>query len=203
MVCAGTYNDCTHETEGPESTPACVIMKSGVTLRGAGPDATIIDAQGLGRGIFIEDVSNCSVENLQVRGAYAAIYGAGILIRQVGIDVTISDVTITDNLDGGLICYDHASPFLLRLHCYNNEAKQGGGISVEEFSSPVIESCTIENNEAPSGAGIFVRNQSDATILYCTITENVINAAYGNGGGICVTMVNLVFLHFQLLAQAQ
>ena len=187
MVDAGTYNDCTHETEGPESTPACVIMKSGVTLRGAGPDATIIDAQGLGRGIFIEGVSNCSVENLQVRGAYAAIYGAGILIRQVGIDVTITDVKITENLDGGLICYDNASPFLLRLHCVNNEAKQGGGISVEEFSSPVIESCVVENNEAPSGAGIFIRNQSDATILYCTITGNVINAAYGNGGGICVT----------------
>ncbi|MCP4143828.1 MAG: hypothetical protein GY752_00940 [bacterium] len=190
QVAAGTYNDCTHETEGPESTPACVIMKSGVTLRGAGPDATIIDAQGLGRGIFIEAVSNCSVENLQVRGAYAAIYGAGILIRQVGIDVTITDVTITENLDGGLICYDNASPFLLRLHCYDNEAKQGGGISVEEFSSPVIESCIVENNEAPSGAGIFIRNQSNATILYCTVTGNVINAAYGNGGGICVTGSN-------------
>jgi hypothetical protein len=187
LVAAGTYNDCTHETEGPESTPACVIMKSGVTLRGSGQDATIIDAQGLGRGIFIEAVTDCSVENLQVKGAYAAIYGAGILIREVGSDVVVSDVKITENFDGGLICYNNASPFLLRLHCVGNEAKQGGGISVEEFSSPTIESCVVEYNEAPSGAGIFIRNQSDATILYCTVKNNIINAAYGNGGGICVT----------------
>ena len=30
-------------------------MQPGVTLRGAGPEATIIDAEGLGRGIFVED----------------------------------------------------------------------------------------------------------------------------------------------------
>ena len=73
LVAAGTWHDCTHPTEGPGTTPASVIMKSGVTLRGAGPDQTIIDAQSLGRGIFIEAVSDCRVENMRVTGAFASV----------------------------------------------------------------------------------------------------------------------------------
>ncbi len=82
-VAAGTYFDCTHESEGPGSTLACVVMKSGVTLRGAGPTATIVNAQGLGRGIVAIGVANCRIENLQVTGAFAEVYGAGILLKQV------------------------------------------------------------------------------------------------------------------------
>ena len=79
-------------------------MKSGVTLLGAGPAATIIDAQGLGRGIFGDGVSDCRIENLQVRGAYADIYGAGILLRNVTNNVTVTDVRVTACTDGGVIC---------------------------------------------------------------------------------------------------
>jgi len=185
-VAAGTYTDCTHETEGPGTTPACVIMKSGVTLRGAGTGATIIDAQGLGRGIFVEYVEDCRIENLQVRNAFAAAYGAGILLRHVGLDVVVSDVLVTLCTDGGVICYDEGSPTLIRVDCVGNEAKQGGGLAIEEDSSPWVIDCLIDANEAPSGAGIFVRNGSDAYISRCTVTNNVINADWGQGGGLFI-----------------
>jgi len=186
LVAAGTYNDCTHPTEGPESTPACVIMRSGVTLIGAGPDATILDAQGLGRGIFIEFVENCRVENLQVTGAFADIYGAGILIRNVGSTVSVTDCRVTLNGDGGVVCINEAHPVLTRLILDHNSAKQGGGLAVEENSSPQIVDCMIDTNDAPSGAGIFMRTGCSPTITGCTIINNVITAEYGNGGGIAV-----------------
>ena len=141
--------------------PACVIMKSGVTLRGAGTAATIIDAQLLGRGIFVENVTDCRIENLQVRSAYAAAYGAGILLRQVGADVRVTDVLVTLCTDGGVICYNHASPILTRVDCVANTAKQGGGLAIEEQSSPRVRDCHILDNHAPSGAGVFIRNGSD------------------------------------------
>ncbi len=185
-VAADTYYDCTHETEGPGTTPACVIMKSGVTLRGAGTGATIIDAQGLGRGIFVENVEDCSIENLQVRNAFAAAYGAGILLRQVGLDVVVSDVLVTLCTDGGVICYNQAGPTLIRVDCVANVAKQGGGLAIEENSCPWVLDCLIDGNEAPSGAGIFIRNNSDAYLSGCTITNNVIDANWGQGGGIFI-----------------
>lgn len=185
-VAAGTYYDCTHETEGPGTTPACVIMKSGVTLRGAGTAATIIDAQTLGRGIFLEGVSDCVIENLQVRNAYAAAYGAGILMRNVGRDVEITDVLVNYCTDGGVICYNNASPTMTRLSCIDNVAKQGGGLAIEENSAPWVIDCTISGNEAPSGAGVFIRNGSDAYLNGCTISNNTIDADYGQGGGLFI-----------------
>ncbi len=186
LVAAGTYTDCTHETEGPGSTPACVIMKSGITLRGSGTDATIIDAQGLGRGIFIELVGDCRVENLQVRGAYAAAYGAGILVRQVDASVAVTDVLVTACTDGGVICINNASPVLTRVDCVGNEAKQGGGLAIEEGSSPRVVDCEITGNSAPSGAGIFIRNNCAPVIRDCLVADNTINAPYGQGGGIFI-----------------
>ncbi len=186
LVAAGTYTDCTHPTEGPESTNACVIMKSGVTLRGAGTDLTIIDAQETGRGIFIENVANCRVENLQIKSAYAQIYGAGILIREVDSTVEINDVRVTACLDGGVVCINSSHATLRRVLMDGNEAKQGGGLSIEEFSSPTVIECTIDNNMAPSGAGLFMRHDCAPVITDCIISNNTITANWGNGGGISV-----------------
>ncbi len=186
LVASGTYYDCSHETEGPGSTPACVIMKHGVTLRGSGVNNTIIDAQSLGRGIFVENVANCRIENLQVRGAYAAAYGAGILIRQVNGSVEVKDVRVTACTDGGVICINNASPTLRRLECTNNVAKQGGGLSIEEGSSPLVLDCTVTFNSAPSGAGVFIRANSNPVVSGCTISNNTIEAPFGQGAGLFV-----------------
>lgn len=187
LVSPGTYVDCTHPTEGPESTNACVIMKSGVILRGDGLSTEIIiDAQSLGRGIFIENVSNCAVENLTVTGAFADIYGAGILIRQVDSTVEITDVRVDQNLDGGIVCIDYASPTITGSIMSGNVAKQGGGLSIEENSSPVVANCRVTGNAAPTGAGVFIRTGCSPLIDGCTIDFNTITAAYGNGGGIFV-----------------
>lgn len=186
QVAAGTYYDCTHPTEGVGSTPACVVLRTGVTIRGAGPAVTVIDAQGLGRGIFGDGVADCRVENLKVVGAYAQIYGAGILLRNVGASVTLTDVRVTACDDGGVVCINNASPVLTRLEIDNNLAKQGGGLAIEESSSPQVVDCDIHHNVAPSGAGIFIRTNCAPVIDGCTVSFNEINASFGNGGGIAV-----------------
>ena len=186
LVAAGTYTDCTHETEGPGSTTACVIMRPGVTLRGAGPLSTIIDAQGLGRGIFVEDTDDVVIENLQVRGAYAEIYGAGILVRQNSTGLVIKDVRIEANGDGGVVLIQNTEGHLENVEFVGNAAKQGGGLAVEESSTATLVGCLIDNNTAPSGAGVFIRSQCTVAMTGCVITNNTIDADFGNGGGVCV-----------------
>jgi len=184
QVAAGTYHDCTHETEGAGSTPACVIMKSGVTLRGAGKDATIVDAQGLGRGIFVELIENARIEQLQVRGAFAAVYGAGILIRQVDASVEVNDVKIQGNTDGGVICINGASPVLRRMDFIGNVGKQGGGLAIEEASHTQCYDSYFGANSSPAGGALIIRANCDAILDGCTFEGNSTNAAFGSGGAI-------------------
>jgi hypothetical protein len=186
QVAAGTYNDCTHPTEGPGSTPACVIMQPGVTLRGAGPEATIIDAEGLGRGIFVEDTDDVVIENLQVRGAYAEIYGAGILVRNGSTGVELRDLRIEANGDGGVVFIQDTAGLVERVSFIGNEAKQGGGLAIEEFSAATVSDCVFDGNIAPSGAGAFIRSGCTVTMSGCVIVNNEITADFGNGGGVAV-----------------
>ena len=186
LVASGTYTDCTHETEGPGTTLACVVMKSGVILRGSGQGNTIIDAQSLGRGIFAEGLTGGAIENIQVRNAYAAVFGAGILIRDVPRGFEITDVTVQDCTDGGIILINGAHATLRNVSALNNEAKQGGGMAIEEGSHPLVLNCTIMGNQAPSGAGIFIRANSDAILSGCSITGNDINSPFGQGAGIFI-----------------
>jgi hypothetical protein len=189
QVAAGTYNDCTHETEGPGSTPACVIMKSGVTLRGAGKDATIIDAQGLGRGIYVAAVSDVRIENLQVRGAYAALFGAGILFYGGALsNVEASDLTVTANGDGGIILYLGASAVLRRIDFLNNTGKRGAGLSVEDGADVACYDSNFSGNSCPFGGGILVMGEaSTALIDGCVLDGNDSNGANNFGGGILVS----------------
>lgn len=186
MVAAGTYTDCTHETEGPGTTPACVIMKDGVTLSGAGSTLTIIDAEGLGRGIFVEDTDNVRIENLQVTDAFAEIYGAGILIRQGSTGVEVADCVIYATGDGGAVVIHQSEATFTNVQFNNNLAKQGGGLAVEEGSTAVVTDCQFNNNTAPSGAGAFVRAACTVTITGTLFSGNTIDADFGNGGGIAV-----------------
>ncbi len=199
LVAAGTYFDCTHESEGPGSTLACVVMKSGVTLRGAGPTATIVNAQSLGRGIVAIGVANCRIENLQVTGAFAEVYGAGILLKQVPSGVTMTDVRVAGNQDGGIICISQAHAVLTRVAAVGNVAKQGGGIAIEDTSNVRLVDCLIDANHAPSGAGLFIRGGCEAVVTGCVVSNNVITADFGNGGGVAVQDANITMYDCEIL----
>ncbi|MCP4550114.1 MAG: T9SS type A sorting domain-containing protein [bacterium] len=188
QVAAGTYADCTHQTGWPSDhpAPACVIMKSDVTVIGAGMEETIIDAEGNGRGFYLFEVANIRIENLQVRNAFAAMYGGGIVVRYGGNSIEINDVKIYQNLDGGIICYNDASPIIRRCDMIENEAKQGGGLAAEDNSHPQVYDCLITGNSAPAGAGVAMRTNANVLLSNCIIASNTVSENSGYGGGIYV-----------------
>jgi hypothetical protein len=61
LVACGTYIDCTHPC--PWYGNACVVMKSGLTLRSetGGPDCVIIGAQQQGKGISCLQVDSTTI----------------------------------------------------------------------------------------------------------------------------------------------
>jgi hypothetical protein len=138
------------------------------------------------------------IEDLTVRNAFAAIYGAAIYAYLgCASTLTIRDVEIKQNFDGGIIVRENSSPTIQDCWMTANAAKEGGGLAIDGNCNPVVTGCWITGNEAPSGAGLFVRGYSTLQISNCIINDNFVNLANGAGGGVTLnastmTMSNCV-----------
>ena len=122
----------------------------------SGPEKTIIDCEGEGRGFYFKTVGNFTELN-----GFNIINGSA-------------------DKGGGIIC-DNSSPFITNCIITGNSASYGGGIYCGS-SSPVITDCTIIENSAGSGGGIYCSGSSFPSITDCIITSNT--ASYYHGGGI-------------------
>ena len=99
-IAAGEYDDVTHYANLPDDSTLCVvILKSGLTLRGAGMGETVINADSLGRGIFAMDCVDVIIEDLSVTRGFADVYGAGILCDST--EAVIQRVSASGNFDLG------------------------------------------------------------------------------------------------------
>jgi predicted outer membrane repeat protein len=122
----------------------------------AGPEVTIIDGQGIGRGIYCPSFQSDKtvIEGFTIRNGYSQTEGGGIRCNND------SNITIVN---------------CILENCYS---EQGGGGMDCGTSSPTIINCTFNKNVANFyGGGIRIAN-SDATIIDCVFTEN-----QGLGGG--------------------
>jgi len=89
---------------------------------------------------------------------------------------TIRNGSTSPGTGGGLQIY-YSSPIVTDIVLENNEAFDGGGLSIENYSSPHISNTTIRNNTAGyRGGGIYVY-YSSPVFENCIITNN--NAVEG------------------------
>ncbi|MCK4303212.1 MAG: right-handed parallel beta-helix repeat-containing protein [Candidatus Eisenbacteria sp.] len=209
LVAAGTYSDPTHPAGAGDTTRCCVILKSGITLTGAGMGETIIDADSSARAIYLYQADDVKIRHLTVTGGFAEVYGAGIYCKQSSPDIRY--VEAVENYDGGITMTSGSNPTIVFCTTHDNEAKAGGGLDVGLGCEPYVYRCSIYNNDAPFAAGVRLRgsgilegctingNQTTGavnvlgggvlvidtaapTIIHCEIRDNT---CYGDGGGIC------------------
>jgi uncharacterized repeat protein (TIGR01451 family) len=165
-VAAGRYTDL--HSAGVERN--VVLLRKTITIRGgyAAPDfaeppdplayPTTVDAQGMGRGLYIDSGISATIEGLSITGG--SVY------------------------EGGGVLAWKTTAYLANNHIYGNTASLGGGLSVFGGDSVVLRGNVIEGNRATGqnsflgGGGVHI---SDASIL---LQENVIisnTARYGGG----------------------
>lgn len=180
LVGPGTYSDPTHEAGAGDTTKCCVIMKSGVRLRGAGMGQTFIDADSSGRGIHVYQCEEVQISRLSITGGYAEEYGGAILCKQSSPH--IHHCEIFENWDGGIAVVDDSHPTIELCSIHDNHAKSGGGIEVLPGCEPYVYDCDIVENRAPFAAGVML--WGDATIEHCRIFRNRTTEEYVFGGGI-------------------
>ena len=190
-------SDGTYKGEGNKNLD---FKGKAITVRSEnGPDSTIIDCEGEGRGFHFHngEGNNSILSGFKITNGYADGSGAGIRIYSSSRP-TIENCIISKNSatmwGGGIECYSYiTNPSPLSYtninHCtiIDNEAKSGmgllgsgGGISCIN-SSVNINNCTISGNFADQQGGGIYYGSSLGNISKCTITRNF---ADQEGGGI-------------------
>lgn len=187
-VAQGTYTDI-HARAG--ITQVVYISKS-VTIQGGyaannwsvadpGAHATILDAGGKGRVLYVTSYNDITIQDLRVTGGDAAGLGGDPWGNDAG---------------GGV--FVNMTPVHLRhIVVANSKAYRGGGLFLNSSDS-VIQDCEIISNTADSGAGLYLVGGHDR------LQRNVIrtNRSDWGGGGLLLngsdsTLTNNVIIDNQ------
>ena len=184
LVAAGYYWDCYYNAPG-DTVKSVVVMKSGITLRGAGTGRTIVDPNLRGRGITCAGVTNATIRDLTVRRAAAAVHGAGIYCTAHS-NPTIRNCEVIDCQSTGILCNHGSSPTIESCQINGNIAPGNGGGLLIDQSSPQVRSCVIQGDGSDGdGAGVWCWGDSSAPVFSgCDVSWNtVLNDLQDAGAG--------------------
>ena len=180
--------------------PAHVVDMLGkaVTLRSSdGPEATIIDGEGVRRGLacFNGETSNTKIDGFTIRNGFGTEYdydgdgtiasweGNGGGMYNSGSSPSLENCTFTGNRADGGGMYNHdSSPRVIDCSFVENAADVlGGGMYNSEGSSPFLGGCTFTRNSAElGGGGMYNFGAGTNPTLTSCVFEN--NSALSAGG---------------------
>ena len=178
LVAPGLYSDPTHEAGGGDDALCCVVMKSGVTIRGSGIGQTIIDGAATARGICLTEVTDATICHLTIQNTKGDDYGCGLLLRDFS-SAFVHDLKIVDGQHGGVAVIDTSTGTFEDCIFDHNSGKYGAGIDVETDCDPTFLRCQIINNSGPANAGVQLRGSA---ILDRCIIDNNSTAGASPGG---------------------
>jgi len=157
------------------------------------PSNTITFQAGLSGTITLTQGEIEIMDNLTIQGPGAdvlTVSGGNVdrifFMQTVGVDTTISGLTLTDGNtagDGGAIRADDGALTMTGTTVSGNNADDGGGIFVSDTDLTVQRS-TLSGNDAGSSGGAIGASQARVTVESSTISGNMAPGGTGSGGGI-------------------
>ncbi|MBN2054785.1 right-handed parallel beta-helix repeat-containing protein [bacterium] len=204
MVAAGTYSCYTNGEEYP-----LWIETTGLTITGAGPNATVLDANYLAGIVEIWTDEVTISEMSLVQGANESS-GGGICIS--GYDIVLQRLGVERNRCRSTGAGIYAEGGLTVMDCnlsHNLNGDQGGALG-SEYLQLLFQGNTVVGNTADGsgGAGIFtwqcelevthslfaenesnciyVHDWSDGSVRNCLFVNNVMAEEWDGGSGILV-----------------
>ena len=143
LVKPGTYS----ERLSINSKPLFLLISE------QGASTTIVDAQGVGRALYIDD------------------------------DTIIDGFTLTGGIEdgGGIFVGYNQSPHIQSCIIRDNhDTESSGAVYCDSYSAPIFTNCLILNNEMRLGGGAYIYYDSQPHFLHCTFLGN--RAVRDNGG---------------------
>jgi CSLREA domain-containing protein len=147
-----------------------------LSIEGAGPFTTIIDANGLDRVFEILNGSQVEMSRLTISGGDSGSSSGGG-IRLIG-QLTLDRVRVMNNAGGAGIYTINGSTLDLRTS--RIEGNDNGGLYLQTGVTTHITNSSISSNTSPSGGGGI----SNSGTLYITNSTLSGNVTVGDGGGI-------------------
>jgi len=181
-VADGTYT-------GPGNTEVDLRGKA-ITVRSEnGPQACIIDCQGVGSGFYVQtgEDQRTVVDGFTIRNGYSD-FGGGMLCA--ASSPTINNCIFVDNqatrYGGGLCNWYGSDPVVTNCLFEGNTCLafdgRGGGMANRRNCSPLVQNCTFLDNTAPYYAGGMDNyDESHPQVLDCLFENN--SAEYGGAVG--------------------
>ncbi|BCS94854.1 hypothetical protein DSLASN_04860 [Desulfoluna limicola] len=152
-----------------------ILAEKRITIRSVnGPEKTIIDCQGNGIGIVVNNgvtISGLTVTNASRGG-----------IRGNGTS-TIENCIIKNNYGerhGGGLAFEYGSPRIENCRIEENSSLSGGGGISFSYGAPELINCLIINNTSQGYGGGITSGHSDVKISGGEIR---LNRSEGDGGG--------------------
>jgi len=149
------------------------------TIRGAGAETTVLDAQGQGSVVVARSGEHLILEELTVTGGRAT-QGGGLHLDNAS--VTLLDVTVRDNVavDGGGLFAAETPLTCSGMRMVDNlSVHHGGGAFLSGFSTTtdVVQSI-VAGNQAPngSGGGIFLTSHALLDVTNAVFADNLATA---------------------------
>ena len=166
-----------------------IPLLSNTSIIGAGEGLTVLDAEGSGSVLLMENIRNSTISDLTITGGdlNSAFFGGG---------TNYPDVTSSLNWVGAGIKMSYSNPTLTNVTITNNtKAFYGGGI-YSYFSDPTLTDVTISYNQAEHGGGMY-SFESSPTLRNVIINNN---QTFGKAGGIYLTRNGTAILDHVLIA---
>ncbi len=178
-VPAGTYVFAVPGANESAAATGDLDISDDLTIVGAGPGTTVIDAGALDRAFDVVDAgATVTISGMTLRNGRSdpndggAVHNEGILsLDGVSMESNHAD-------DGGAIA--NSSTLVLQNSAIldNTAADTGGGIV--NHGTLTVRGTSIERNNAPFGGG-GVNSLGTATISESAVDNNVSNSGYGAG----------------------
>ena len=173
-VAKGTYSGTGNKDLDYKGKPIMLLSEQG-------PDHTVIDCEGDGRGFrfFNGEDKRSVLRGVTIKNGRAN-RGAGISCE--ASSPTIQECVILGNhalQKGGGLYNDSSSPMLINLILAQNQAHAGGAVFNDKNANPILQHCTLANNAASSvGGGLGHLDASStpevrSTILWGNLPDQI------------------------------
>ena len=162
-----------------------------VSIVGAGPDLTIIDAARRSGVIEIHDAAQVTIDDVTLQNGFwnGAITNRGI--ADIRNTVILNSSAISDNGEGGGITNRGSLTVADSVIQGNQSGARGQGGGIANFGNAIIDRTTFhDNSSGAAGKGGGFANLGTATISASTFSDNS-SGAGGEGGAIHNTLGNL------------
>lgn len=198
VVCNGTGMQCGAALQGALAAGGTVVAcpgryvgkyKTGLatTLIGAGNGddpavSTILDAQGMGRVLYVNAGVPISLVGVHLTGGDAGGVSGGGIFMTFGGDLTVDSCAITANEATGGGGISTATPLTLTNSRVvgNSSSADGGGLALFNSTAKMFNTLISGNTTTGDGGGIY--NQT-GTVIFDSASRVTNNTAV-NGGGI-------------------